>query len=60
MPNAPKTPQRVIRLEDELWDKLGHAADGLGSDRSAVLRQLLSWWLRRPGVKMPPRPPHAD
>jgi hypothetical protein len=56
VPDKPKTPQRVIRLDDQLWHDLGQHAAELGTDRSAIIRELTSWWLRRPGAKMPPRP----
>jgi hypothetical protein len=56
MPNQPATPQRAVRIDDETWGQLGDAADATGTDRSAILRQLAQWWLRRPGVKMPERP----
>ena len=47
MPNAPKTPQRVIRMDDQLWDELGRLADQLGTDRSAVIRELARSWVKR-------------
>lgn len=56
MPNQPATPQRAVRIDDETWEQLGDAATSAGTDRSAILRQLLQWWLRRPGAKMPARP----
>ena len=59
MPNQPKTPNRIIRVPDTDWAELGEAAAAMGTDRSAVLRQLAAWWMRKPGAKMPPRPPAA-
>ena len=56
MPNQPKTPARAARLDDELWRELNQRAYELGSDRSSVIRELVRWWLRRPGAKMPARP----
>jgi hypothetical protein len=56
MPNQPATPQRAVRVDDETWEQLGDAAVTAGTDRSAILRQLAQWWLRRPGAKMPERP----
>lgn len=47
MPNAPKTPNRVIRLDDATWAELGQLAGQLGTDRSAVIRQLVRGWVRR-------------
>ena len=56
MPNKPATPHRAVRIDDETWEALGDAATATGTDRSAVLRELARWWLRRPGAKMPARP----
>jgi hypothetical protein len=56
MPNKPATPHRAVRIDAETWDALDTAAKAAGKDRSAVLRELAQWWLRRPGAKMPPRP----
>jgi len=49
------TAHRPIRVEDSLWDALGAAA-GMRK-RSALVRDLIRWWLRIPGAKLPPRPP---
>jgi hypothetical protein len=51
MPNQPKTPQRAIRLDDELWDGLGESGD-----RTAVIRDLVRWYLGLPGARRPRRP----
>lgn len=56
MPNQPATPNRAVRIDNETWEALGAAAQAEGTDRSAILRELARWWLRRPGAKMPPRP----
>lgn len=51
-------PRRVVSMPDDLWDELGlQVGDGR---RSETIRDLVKWWLRRPGVKMPKRPPAAD
>lgn len=59
MPNQPKTPQRKLRVDEELWDRfeqaVGHTDPEL--DRSKVLRQFIAWYVREPGAKMPARPP---
>lgn len=47
MPNAPKTEIRGIRLDDELWSALGEAAARAGTDRSALIRQMVTAYLRR-------------
>lgn len=56
MPNAPKTPHRQVRLDDDLWTRLGAAAQAAGTDRSAIIRALVAWYLREPGAKAPARP----
>lgn len=56
MPNVPKSKHRMVRFSDEDWADLGVLAAAAGTDRSAVIRQLVQWWVRRPGVKLPERP----
>jgi len=46
----------MVRFSDDDWADLGEGAGEVGSDRSAVLRQLALWWLGRPGVRPPRRP----
>lgn len=54
MPNAPKTQHRSVRIDDADWEDLKERApDG---DRSAAIKELLAWYLRRPGAKLPKRP----
>lgn len=47
---------RSIRMESSLWDQLANAATGLAYDRSALIRQLIRWWLGVPGAQLPQRP----
>lgn len=55
MPDKPKTKHRSVRINDEDWEGLAvRAPDG---DRAAVIKQLVAWYLRRPGAKLPKRPP---
>lgn len=56
MPNQPKTPLRNIRLDDDLWLRLGEVAAEQGTDRSAIVRSLVAWFVREPGAKPPHRP----
>ncbi|MCI3240267.1 hypothetical protein [Streptomyces spinosisporus] len=56
MPNAPKTPARQIRIGDQ-WYDFDEAAKALGTDRATLIREFISWFLRKPGAKMPERPP---
>ncbi|MBK6014272.1 hypothetical protein [Streptomyces sp. MBT53] len=57
MPNAPATKHRSVRIGDDEWADLATAAPG--GDRSAVIKELVDWYLRRPGAKLPKRPPVA-
>lgn len=54
-PNAPKTPPRQIRIGDE-WYDFDKAAKSLGTERAAVIRDFIAWYLRQPGAKLPARP----
>ncbi|MEU0941136.1 hypothetical protein [Embleya sp. NPDC005971] len=54
MPDQPKTPHRSVRISGEDWADL--AARAPRGDRAAVLKELLAWYLRRPGAKLPDRP----
>jgi hypothetical protein len=56
MPNQPKTPLHTIRVDDQLWDAFGAAAAQAGADRSHVLRELMRWYIREEGAKLPKRP----
>lgn len=57
MPDKPKTESRPVRLDDDLWEGLGVAAErGYGDDRSSTLRLLARWFLRVPGATLPTRP----
>lgn len=56
MPNAPKNKHRMVRFSDEDWEEFGALTQQEGTDRSAVLRQLARWWMRRRGAKLPDRP----
>lgn len=56
MPNAPRTPARQFRMGDD-WYEFDDAAKSMGTERAAVLRELVAWYLRKPGAKLPNRPP---
>lgn len=61
MPDQPKTKHRTIRLDDDLWQLIGDWAQQAGTDKTAVIRDLLRYWLRAPGAKRPARPAsHAE
>jgi len=54
-PNAPKTPARQIRIGDA-WYDFDAAAKAMGTERAAVIRELIDWYIREPGAKLPARP----
>jgi len=43
------TPRQAIRIPDDLWERLGAAAEEAGTDRSALLRELAEQYLADPG-----------
>jgi hypothetical protein len=49
------TTNRVVRIGDDDWEDLGARAGT--RNRAQVIRDLLAWYLRRPGAKLPERPP---
>jgi hypothetical protein len=57
MPNQPKTPSRTIRIPDVDWADLEQLAASRGTERGELIRSVMAWWMRRPGARMPPRPP---
>lgn len=57
-PNQPKTPPRQIRIGDT-WYDFDAAAKAMGTERAAVIRQLIDWYIREPGAKLPTRPERA-
>ncbi|HEY9473132.1 MAG TPA: hypothetical protein VIS06_04685 [Mycobacteriales bacterium] len=56
MPNAPKTPVQGFRLDRDLWDRFGEVTGNSGTDRTAVIRDFIRWYVGEPGVKRPTRP----
>lgn len=57
VPNQPRTQHRSVRVSDEDWDDAEAATASMGTDRAKVINQFLHWYLRRPGAKLPDRPP---
>lgn len=55
MPNVPKTPARQIRIGDE-WYDFDRAAKAQDTERAALVREFIAWYLRKPGAKLPERP----
>lgn len=54
MPDKPKTQHRSVRISDDDWKDLAERAPS--GDRSAAIKELVAWYLRRPGAKLPQRP----
>lgn len=52
-PKTGITPVRTLRVSDPDWDDL-HALTG--RKLPSVVVQLIRWYLRRPGAKLPERP----
>lgn len=52
------TTNRVIRIPDEDWEGLGEVVGD--RQRAETVRQLIRWYLRRPGAKLPRRPEPMD
>jgi hypothetical protein len=60
MPNAPRTQHRSVRISDEDWNDLGARTAEEGTDRGTVIKELIAWYLHRPGAKLPKRPGGAS
>ncbi|WP_435589826.1 hypothetical protein [Micromonospora aurantiaca (nom. illeg.)] len=50
------TPRWAIRVPENLWTAFGEATEAAGTDRSAVLREFIRWYVREHGAKTPQRP----
>lgn len=47
VPNAPKTPQRTVRVPDEVWNAAKAKADERGDNLSEVIRKALERYAKR-------------
>lgn len=47
VPNAPKTPQRTIRIPDKTWEAAKAAAERRGDNLSEVIRKSLERYVKR-------------
>lgn len=56
MPNQPKTPNRALRMPDDTYRPAVTLAAQQGTSVSALCRDFLDWYLRKPGAKLPHRP----
>lgn len=54
MDRSNHTPQRIIRVDDSLWNEFGRAVGD--RNRSKVIRQFIAWYLRHPGAEIPEPP----
>jgi hypothetical protein len=52
----PHTPPRQIRIPDEDWADFDAAAKAVGSERAAIVRAFIRWYISRPGAKRVTRP----
>ncbi|WP_093617881.1 hypothetical protein [Streptomyces indicus] len=57
-PNQPRTPARQMRIGSE-WYDFDLAVKAQGSERAAVVRAFIDWYIRRPGAELPERPDSA-
>jgi hypothetical protein len=53
-PKTGETPLAPLRVPAEDWTDLHELH---GRERAHVVQQLIRWYLRRPGAKLPERPP---
>lgn len=60
MTPAPETHTnpKQIRIPDDDWSDLEQVAGR--RQRAAIVVQLIRWYLRRPGAKLPVRPPKRE
>jgi antitoxin component of RelBE/YafQ-DinJ toxin-antitoxin module len=47
VPNQPKTPQRTVRVPDDVWVKAKAAAEKRGETLSDVIRRALERYAKR-------------
>lgn len=54
--SASGTPQRPIRIADDLWEDFGIVASAMDSDRSAMIRDYVRWSVYDDTAPYPDRP----
>ncbi len=47
---------RNVRMKDPRWDRLGDQAAKKEVTRTWVINQLVAWYNREPGARLPQRP----
>jgi len=50
------TPLACIRVPEQDWAAFKAAAGRAGTDRSALIRAFIAWYMRQPGATLPKRP----
>lgn len=40
----------TLRVPEELWERFGEAAQRAGSDRAAIMREFIRWYVREAGA----------
>ena len=53
-PKTGQTPVRTLRVPDPDWSDFHELT---GRNLASVIHQFIRWYLRRPGAKLPTRPP---
>ena len=51
------TPKCGIRIPDDTWLPAVKTAHDQGTSAGELCREFLDWYLRKPGAKLPARPP---
>jgi hypothetical protein len=49
-----KTFRALFSIDAKMWEQFGKLAGG--TNRAAILRAFVAWYIRQPGAKMPRRP----
>lgn len=49
-------PPRSTQIDDAPWKRFGDVAEAMGMSRAALMRDLVLWFIRWPGAKLPKRP----
>lgn len=50
------TPLACVRVPESLWRRFAEVARANGTDRSALIRAFIAWYLHEPGATLPDRP----
>lgn len=47
----------MVRVPEAEWVDFRAAAEADGTDRAKAINAFIRWYLRRPGARLPTRPP---